>query len=66
MKAINERDIRAIKIGVAGLAAIGLYFLAGPWLNNWQMLRADLAAARSGWTGWRWTGRGRCRPSSSD
>lgn len=46
MKAINERDIRAIKIGVAGLAAIGLYFLAGPWFNDWQMLRTDLALAR--------------------
>lgn len=46
MKAINERDIRAIKIGAAGLAVIGLYFLAGPWLNDWQVLRADLASAR--------------------
>ncbi len=46
MKAFNERDIRAIKIGVAGLAAIGLYFLVGPWLSDWQMLRADLASAR--------------------
>jgi hypothetical protein len=46
MKAISERDIRAIKIGAAGLALIGLYFLAGPWLSEWQGLRADLAAAR--------------------
>jgi len=46
MKAINERDIRAIKIGVAGLAAIGLYFLAGPWLSDWQMLRAEIAAGK--------------------
>ncbi|NLH15604.1 MAG: hypothetical protein GX455_03390 [Phycisphaerae bacterium] len=46
MKAFNERDLRAIKIGVAGLVLIGLYFLAGPWVSEWQMLRADLAAAR--------------------
>jgi hypothetical protein len=42
MKAINERDVRAIKIGVAGLALIGMYFLIGPWLSDWQEIRDEL------------------------
>jgi len=46
MKAISERDIRAIKIGVLGLALIGLYFLAMPWLSDWQTLRLNLASDR--------------------
>jgi hypothetical protein len=46
MKAFNERDIRAIKIGVVGLAAIGLYFLAGPWLSEWQKLRVEIASGQ--------------------
>jgi len=46
MKAFNERDIRAIKFGVAGLVLIGLYFLVGPWVSSWKVLRADVKLAR--------------------
>ncbi len=41
MKAMNERDLRAIKIGAVGAVAIVAYLLAGPWLNRWQIVRAE-------------------------
>lgn len=41
MKAMNERDIRAIKFGAVGAAVIGVYLLAGPWLTGWQIARNE-------------------------
>ena len=44
----SERDIRALKMCVVGVVLILAYvFAAGPWFDDWSMIRASLAGKRA-------------------
>jgi hypothetical protein len=46
MKKLNQRDKRALKLGVVGVAAIFAFVFGSEWLDRWQHARGSLQAKR--------------------
>lgn len=46
IKKLNQRDVRAVRFGIAGIAIFAIFYLALSGLDRWRTIRSDMEIAK--------------------